>query len=1196
MSLWVSRRALLSSTIIIIAAAGLLAGMLMFATPALVSRLPGISDVRDVVSRTLGQALNLPVHIDSISVVAFGNMRLHGISVEANSDSASLQAEVKQLTVNLSLWQLLCKRDIEASIKRVIINDLVVSTTGELEQVLQLIKVQGESEAKSLPFPVVIRKVTLSGDNWQVYEKQITLSSTNADLIRIALSKSTITLNGEDLLTVAGVGVLAGSQLQQILLRVDTPYGNARIDGKVSWDAHGFWDTHISVAQLRLPFGFGPLKTTPLIAVANITGPFATPGADIRLNQGKAIVSGQLLWQAPRLVLKDGHATLTQGAYHVSGWFDTHKRNLSMDVVGNQVPAHEALSWPGMSWPITGFVDGQVGISGPFNDLVYQINLQAVNGTAWKQAFSNLQARLQYHGVTTTLDNLTLMLAGGRIDGSGQISGNQMQLKFIGESLPAATVLAGARRWFNDPGLAGTFTKIGQLDIQGFLQGEVQINGTVQMPKITANLQMPRAQIAGVPAGNWSARVNNMPGVGNALLNWEFTDFKAVIGAGSLKAQGILEFGPTSPSHLLNGTLEHLSGEWWAQLGEALLNRFGESAVANGVTQIPKQLRKGMLGGRWQLIYGSGLGRQKNLSANLNIDAVVGALPVNINLQGEGWMERWQLTKLVLSAANGTAKFTGGYNGGKLQVNGDCRNLPAVLVGELANLPQSLSGKLQGELHASFDANGLTGQLFWEAANLGIDSSQLTQASGALLAANGRLHLQDWQGNAAGRKARLDGWLPLPTSLRGVHRASAVDLTLDIPLGPVGPLAAWLGIAPSLSKWGSYLQSIDGTGCAQLHVMGPLNALAFNGEASLAGGKIALPAPWGRVDQLEMALQFNGDNIQLTKASGQALGGRWSATGSVGIQPNNEVMLQAQLTGSGLKPSLPGMSGQGSVNLRLNGPLNELQVSGTATLQQGEIDILSLHLPGTGAIGKSPINPYLDININAQRLRVKANSLLDAFIGGSLRLNGTWHEPTLKGQLIADRGQLNYLGTNFVIDEAQIDFAPFRGVMPSLSLAATAWSGQHVITLRMNGEYPSLQAQLRSDPPLPQQDILALLSWPGQMSQINTSGINVWGQGLIEVLQGQIQSSLVDGVESTLRYSLGLDHLQLQPNFSERNLRISAGKYIAPRVYLSYERTIFDQPRDELHLEYRMDNGWKLSGGLDEEGGLSVGIELKTKF
>ena len=269
---------------------------------------------------------------------------------------------------------------------------------------------------------MVIRKLHFR-DNWQSMRADHS-SSTNADLIRIALSKSTITLNGEDLLTVAGVGVLAGSQLQQILLRVDTPYGNARIDGKVSWDAHGFWDTHISVAQLRLPFGFGPLKTTPLIAVANITGPFATPGADIRLNQGKAIVSGQLLWQAPRLVLKDAHATLTQGAYHVSGWFDTHKRNLSVDVVGNQVPAHEALSWPGMSWPITGFVDGKVGISGPY-DLVYQINLQAVNGTAWKQAFSNLQARLQYHGVTTTLDNLTLMLAGGRIDGSGQISGNQ---------------------------------------------------------------------------------------------------------------------------------------------------------------------------------------------------------------------------------------------------------------------------------------------------------------------------------------------------------------------------------------------------------------------------------------------------------------------------------------------------------------------------------------------------------------------------------------------------------------------------------------------------------------------------------------------------------------------------------------------------------------------------------------------------
>ena len=40
---------------------------------------------------------------------------------------------------------------------------------------------------------------------------------------------------------------------------------------------------------------------------------------------------------------------------------------------------------------------------------------------------------------------------------------------------------------------------------------------------------------------------------------------------------------------------------------------------------------------------------------------------------------------------------------------------------------------------------------------------------------------------------------------------------------------------------------------------------------------------------------------------------------AVSIQPNNEVMLQAQLTGSGLKPSLPGMSGQGSVNCGLTG-------------------------------------------------------------------------------------------------------------------------------------------------------------------------------------------------------------------------------------------------------------------------------------
>jgi autotransporter translocation and assembly factor TamB len=204
----------------------------------------------------------------------------------------------------------------------------------------------------------------------------------------------------------------------------------------------------------------------------------------------------------------------------------------------------------------------------------------------------------------------------------------------------------------------------------------------------------------------------------------------------------------------------------------------------------------------------------------------------------------------------------------------------------------------------------------------------------------------------------------------------------------------------------------------------------------------------------------------------------------------------------------------------------------------------------------------------------------------------------LKGELTSRYGRLNYLGTDFVIEEVTAGFLPHQGFRPEISLSASSWIGEYIIAMMMSGSYPDLHIRLASEPPLSQQEIMAMLRWPGHENKAEGelgSGGAIFGI-LLDILQGSVQRELVGEMENTLRDELGLDMLHLEPDLFQRSLRIMAGKYVLPKVYLTYERSLFSEPREELRLEYRFGSGWKLSGGLSKDSGFSLKMEMKTRF
>jgi hypothetical protein len=576
----------------------------------------------------------------------------------------------------------------------------------------------------------------------------------------------------------------------------------------------------------------------------------------------------------------------------------------------------------------------------------------------------------------------------------------------------------------------------------------------------------------------------------------------------------------------------------------------------------------------------------KTLAGDVEFQGVLSDIPFVAGLTGNGWGQEWNLDSLSFSAREGQARLQGSLTPDGVCIAGHWSELPLALLG-IADI----DGTISGTVDVKANQGQAEGSLRWESPELILGGSPVTQAAGRVVLRGGRMHLEDWRASASGRPLQLEGSVPLfpgMASFLGFRESEAVDLRIGVPSGPLTPLLVWLPFFPSGRSWGSLMREAGAHGHLQLHVTGDFDDLAINGEANIEKAEIPLPEPWGNLEDVQAKVLFEGNRLRLETISAKALGGRLNAVGELTWQGVEEPQVQATITGD-LRPRVSGIEAEGALRLRVEGPVNDPSITGQLVLRKGTLDMGSLQT--AGSTGPGMIDPRLDIDVQVNQLRVRLGSLLDVPVKGRLRATGRVSGPELAGQLAADRGRLNYLGTNFVLEEAVAEFVPSRGVFPRISLWGTTWIGRTTVALQLSGILPHLGARLTSQPPMSQQEILALLEWPGQLARMNSGNMD-----LMEMLQQGMAMSLVGGVEDAVRQSLGLDDFRLEPDLSQRRIRLSVGKTLLPRIYLTYEQSLFSEPQGELTLEYDLDDGWRLSVGVRNDGELRLGVKARTRF
>ncbi|HXA56096.1 MAG TPA: translocation/assembly module TamB domain-containing protein [Candidatus Acidoferrum sp.] len=258
-----------------------------------------------------------------------------------------------------------------------------------------------------------------------------------------------------------------------------------------------------------------------------------------------------------------------------------------------------------------------------------------------------------------------------------------------------------------------------------------------------------------------------------------------------------------------------------------------------------------------------------------------------------------------------------------------------------------------------------------------------------------------------------------------------------------------------------------------------------------------------------------------------------------------------------------GMSWLAGGTLRLSGTTDSSLLTGSVNVQRvllaEGVDVASFFAAASETSvappSSSPFLRNLSFDVAAQTTpgsRIEwSGAQID--MDGDVRLRGNWDRPVILGDVHLLGGEMAFRGNNFQLMRGDINFAnPFR-LDPVLNIEASTTISQYQVTIDFTGPASRLQLNYRSDPPLPDSEIVALLALgnTGESAGL-MSGSSSQNYGATALLSEAISSGLGGRIE----HLFGISHFSVDPFVAETSTESNAAARVTIEQQVTHDLTI----------------------------------------
>ncbi|HWI19338.1 MAG TPA: translocation/assembly module TamB domain-containing protein, partial [Vicinamibacterales bacterium] len=467
-------------------------------------------------------------------------------------------------------------------------------------------------------------------------------------------------------------------------------------------------------------------------------------------------------------------------------------------------------------------------------------------------------------------------------------------------------------------------------------------------------------------------------------------------------------------------------------------------------------------------------------------------------------------------------------------------------------------------------------------------------------------------------------------SLKMVGEDTEIDLSGTVQLVDQS-LALQANGAANLAVLQGFLPDIRSSGRAEVtaRISGTAASPVVAGNALVSNGRMrSLQFPHA-LEELNGIATFDVGGVRLDGITARLGGGAVRFGGRIGLAGYQLSEYDVTVTGQDMTLRYPeGMRSVVDASLALQGPATTPLVSGTVNVKRAT---WSRGFGATGGLfsglaGGDPAIPTVagqvaaasnvrfDVRVIAPSTLTVDNDEARIVASADLTMRGTLDRPLLFGNAEIERGEVEFEGRRYLVTRGSMNFANANRIQPFFDIEAETRvrvPGQtYRVTMRMAGTTERLQPQFTSDPPLQTLDILALLfSDQAPSGNVELAGLqrpDERQQRLVEARATRaLTGALSQEVGRVVEQTFGVDTFQITPLLSDPyqqstslslnpSARVTIGKRISNRIFLTYARSLSSSTQDQIIL-LEFDESETLSWVLSQNEDRTYALEVRKR-
>ena len=240
-------------------------------------------------------------------------------------------------------------------------------------------------------------------------------------------------------------------------------------------------------------------------------------------------------------------------------------------------------------------------------------------------------------------------------------------------------------------------------------------------------------------------------------------------------------------------------------------------------------------------------------------------------------------------------------------------------------------------------------------------------------------------------------------------------------------------------------------------------------------------------------------------------------------------------------------------------------------------------------------NLSLNLRIRAAEDARMENSLGRVNGRFDLTVAGSVIDPVVLGDIVITSGEVDFQERTFRVLKGRLSFLNPAVVEPYIDVRAETFVKNYRVTVAVSGLVSNLRPEFTSSPPLPPEDVLALLAMGESFRRMYSTETSS-RLSTASLLSFQIAEQAKRRAEGLFR----LDSFRIDPfmmgTSAEMTARLTVGKKLARNLTFMYSTNLTAQREEIIRLEWEIGEDFSVVGIRNEWGRISFDVKLRKRF